>query len=126
MTMRLIEILRNREHKKVKNIAWVFHHCYFSKKLGRTIDGPYHDRKKFMRSLCKKAGVKYFRFHPIRHADASLMDQLNIPITSIQEILGHENRRTTEIYIHSNNQEHKNAMALYETELLNSKHGQFK
>ena len=60
------------------------------------------------------ANVPYFRFHPIRHSGASLMDKLNIPISSIQEILGHENRKTTEIYIHSNDSNKKNAMILYE------------
>jgi integrase len=29
------------------------------------------------------------------------MDQANVPIGSIQRILGHENRLTTEIYLHS-------------------------
>ena len=54
-----------------------------------------------MRSLCKKAGVKYFRFHALRHFGASLLEQSNIPIGSIQRILGHENRTTTELYLHS-------------------------
>ena len=48
--------------------------------------------------LCQKAGVRYFRFHPIRHAGATLMENINIPIVHIQEILGHENRKTTEAY----------------------------
>jgi len=54
-----------------------------------------------MKTLCKKANVQYFRFHPLRHAGASLMDNINIPIAEIQSILGHENRRTTEGYIHT-------------------------
>jgi hypothetical protein len=29
------------------------------------------------------------------------MDSENVPIGSIQRILGHENRTTTEIYLHS-------------------------
>ena len=28
--------------------------------------GYYQDRKKIMRTLCKKAGVKYFRFHLLK------------------------------------------------------------
>jgi len=42
--------------------------------------------------------------HPLRHAGASLMEAANIPIASMQEILGHECRRTTEIYIHNQNE----------------------
>ena len=30
-----------------------------------------------------------------------MLDQANIPIGSIRRILGHENRTTTEIYLHS-------------------------
>ncbi len=68
-----------------------------------------------MKSLCQKAGVKYFRFHPIRHAGASLMESINIPISDIQALLGHESRKTTEIYIHSMNEKQKDVIALFET-----------
>jgi integrase len=54
-----------------------------------------------MKGLCKKAGVRYFRFHTLRHFGASLLDQSNVSIGSIQRLLGHENRTTTEIYLHS-------------------------
>jgi len=54
-----------------------------------------------MNRLCEKAGVRYFRFHPIRHSGASIMDGNNVPLGAIQRILGHENRKTTEIYLHS-------------------------
>ena len=67
-----------------------------------------------MRSLCKKAGVRYFRFHPIRPSGASLMEKNNVPIGSIQRILGHENRKTTEIYLHNIGEMERQAMAVYE------------
>ena len=52
--------------------------------------------------IVKKKGVRYFRFHPLRHAGASIMDRQNVSIGVIQRIQGHENRRrTTEIYLHS-------------------------
>ena len=51
-----------------------------------------------MRTLCKKAGVPYFRFHPLRHSGASLMESNNVPVSSIQTLLGHESRLTTEVY----------------------------
>jgi len=63
-----------------------------------------------MKSLCKKAGVHYFRFHALRHFGASVLDQANIPIGSIQRILGHESRTTTEIYLHSFGEGEKFAM----------------
>jgi hypothetical protein len=42
------------------------------------------------------------------------MDQQNVPIGAIQRILGHENRRTTEIYLHSIGEMERDAMAVYE------------
>ena len=54
-----------------------------------------------MIKICENAGVRYFRYHALRHFGASLLEQANIPIGSIQRILGHENRLTTEIYLHS-------------------------
>jgi len=78
------------------------------------VEGPYQDRKKFMKTLCKKAGVKYFRFHPIRHSSASIMDNNNVPTRSIQKLLGHENQKTTEIYLHSVGIQERLAMDIYE------------
>ncbi len=101
MTEKLYNILNNRNEHKNKSIKWVFWHKFYSKKQRKVVVGPYTDRKRFMKSLCLKAGVKYFRFHPLRHAGASLMEKIGIPISHIQEILGHENRKTTEGYIHS-------------------------
>ena len=84
------------------------------KKAGKILIGPFQDRKKFMQTLCKKAAVPYFRFHPLRHAGASFMDSLKIPLASIQNILGHECRRTTEIYIHASCDDSKRIMKIYE------------
>ena len=42
------------------------------------------------------------------------MDNNNVPIGTIQRILGHENRSTTEIYLHSIGQAEREAMSVYE------------
>ncbi|BHH84223.1 tyrosine-type recombinase/integrase [Desulforhopalus sp. 52FAK] len=101
MTAKLREVLCRRNDSRDHSIQWVFWHRYYSKTQGKTVVGPYKDRKKFMKTLCKDANVKYFRFHPLRHAGASFMESIGVPISHIQEILGHENRKTTEGYIHS-------------------------
>jgi hypothetical protein len=64
----------------------------------------------------QKAGVKYFRFHPLRHAGASFMENIGVPISHIQEILGHESRKTTEGYIHSLRNNKQQAIQKYEKE----------
>ena len=76
-----------------------------------------------MRTLCKKAGVKYFRFHPLRHSGASIMDCRNVPIGSIQKLLGHESRSTTEIYLHSIGSAERDAISIFEQAVKKSHTG---
>ena len=67
-----------------------------------------------MISLCDKVKVRYFAYDAIQHSGASLMDRNNSPIGAIQKILGHENRRTTEIYLHSIDIAEAGAITIYE------------
>ena len=67
-----------------------------------------------MKTACRKADVRYFRFHPLRHSGASLLDQNKVPIGSIQRLLGHESRTTTEIYLHSLGDSEQEAIRLLE------------
>jgi integrase len=115
ITKRLHAILIQRFQDRDKNKPWVFWHRYFSKKDSAYMEGPYRDRKRLMRTLCEKAGVKYFRFHAFRHAGATVMDNNNVPLGAIQSILGHENRSTTEIYVHALGNSARNAMDIYES-----------
>jgi integrase len=114
MTGRLFDILSRRHSQRDPSKPWIFWHTYWSRKSGTKVYGPYKDRKKFMKTLCRKAGVKYFRFHALRHSGASVMENNNVPIGSIQRILGHENRKTTEIYLHSIGQAEREAVTILE------------
>lgn len=115
MTRRLLKIMKKRFEERDPQKPWVFWHTYWSRKEGRTVSGPYQDRKRIMQTLCQKAGVKYFRFHALRHAGASLLDQNNVPLGAIQSVLGHENRTTTEIYLHSMGRTVRDAMSVLES-----------
>ena len=75
-----------------------------------------------MRTLCMRAGVKYFRFHALRHFGASMLDQARVPISSIQHILGHENRSTTEIYLHSIGESEREAMRVFDRKINENSH----
>lgn len=114
MTSKLYEVLQRRFNNRDPEKPWVFWHKYWSRKKGQFCEGPYGDRKQIMKALCAKAGVRYFRFHPIRHSGASTMDGNNVPIGAIQRILGHENRTTTEIYLHSIGNTEREAMNAFE------------
>ncbi len=98
MCKSLRDVLKRR--LKGNNTLWVFWHTYYSRKAGEWVTGPYAGRKRIMKTLCNKAGVKYFRFHPLRHFGASQLVNEGVDPKTIQELLGHSNFRTTEIYLH--------------------------
>jgi integrase len=115
MIKKLYDILYYRFQNRNPDIPWVFYHRYWSRKIDDYAEGPYIDRKKIMKTLCEKANVRYFRFHPFRHLTASILDDLGVPIGIIQRILGHENRKTTEGYLHSVGEAERNAMQKLES-----------
>ena len=121
-TDRLYDVLFHRFKHRDKRKPWVFWHRYFSKKTHEWVEGPFIDRKSIMKSLCKKAGVKYFRYHALRHCGASLLDNANVPIGSIQRFLGHENRMTTEIYLHSMGNSERDAIAMLDLDFKKVSH----
>jgi integrase len=114
MTARLYSMLEKRYKNRDKTKPWVFWHRYWSQRAGQFEEGPYRNRARVMRTLCQAAGVRYFRFHALRHFGASVLDRANVSISSIQRILGHENRTTTEIYLHSIGEAEREAMEVFE------------
>jgi integrase len=88
----LYETLWRRWENRKQN-TWVF----FNERTG----DRFYKRPKLMKSLCKRAGIKPFGFHTLRHLMASLLaDNPKISTKTIQHILGHSEQRTTEIYLH--------------------------
>ena len=61
----------------------------------------------------KKLGLDPHKYttHKLRHTAATLMYQAGVDIRALQEILGHEQLSTTEIYTHLNNEQLKAAVA---------------
>lgn len=62
---------------------------------------PYSERRKWMPSLCKRAGVTPFGLHGIRHLFASILASKNVPLVEVQKMLRHGSIATTQRYIHS-------------------------
>ncbi|MGV7223898.1 MAG: tyrosine-type recombinase/integrase [Nitrospinales bacterium] len=120
MTQTLYVVLQRLCEKRDPDKPWVFWHQYWSRKHGQFMEGPYGDRKKLMKRLCEKAGVRYFRFHPLRHSGASIMDNNRVPVVAIQHILGHENQKTTELYLHSIGDLEREAIDVFERARENS------
>ncbi len=62
---------------------------------------PYGYRRRLLHTLCKWAGVKFFPYHALRHYGASKLDDAGVPLTAIQNALGHERATTTDLYLQS-------------------------
>ena len=69
-------------------------------------------RPKFMKGLCKRAGISpHFGFHTLRHLMSSLLaDNPKVSTKTIQGILGHAELKTTEIYLHEIDGANEDAM----------------
>lgn len=122
MTQRLYEILARRFSTRDGANPWVFWHFNVDQETGEEKAIPFKDRRELIKNLCDRAEVRHFRFHALRHAGVSIMDSQNVPIGSIQRILGHENRTTTEIYLHSISETEREAMAIYERAIQKVSH----
>jgi len=90
-----------------KQEKWVF--------LNQREGDRYLRRPKLMRSICRVAEVKHYTFHQIRHFIATyLHDVMKVPTGVLSGILGHENKRTTEIYLHSVDEAQREALTRLE------------
>lgn len=79
------------EHKKNAHHEWVF--------VDQDTYKPFTCRRQFMKGLCKRAKIRPFGFHAIRHLTASILAHEDVPMVMIQQILRHKNLSTTEKYI---------------------------
>lgn len=60
---------------------------------------PYIKRGDFMDVACRRAGVRPFGMHAIRHLAASIMAEQGVPVITIQAILRHQRPTTTDRYL---------------------------
>ena len=93
MTETLRGVLKRRWDNRDKTTPYVFHN----------IDGTrytYIQKRDTMKKLCRKAGVKIFGFHAIRHHVASILaDSGKASLSQIQKMLRHRRTTTTDNYI---------------------------
>lgn len=93
----LAELIRNLKKRKTQNIDYVF--------CSRTGD-PYHDIDYSFRIALRKAKIKDFHFHDLRHTFASHLVIRGGSLRELQEYLGHKDPKMTMRYAHLS-QEHK-------------------
>jgi integrase len=61
---------------------------------------PLRDIKRSFRTALKRAGIKNFHFHDLRHTSASYMVMRGASLKSVQEHLGHTSLTMTQRYAH--------------------------
>lgn len=100
-------------NRKFKESPFVFVDDHPGPNYGK----PFVVRRKFMKGLCKRAGVKEFGFHAMRrHVASVLADTHKISSKTIQRILRHKNVTTTERYIQNINHDLSPVMDLLDHE----------
>jgi integrase len=61
---------------------------------------PYQDVKRSFNTALRKAGIKDFRFHDLRHTFASHLVMAGVDITTVSKLLGHKSLTMTLRYSH--------------------------
>ncbi|MCL2790860.1 MAG: site-specific integrase [Desulfobulbus sp.] len=70
----------------------------------------YQYRQHWLKRVCRKAKVKPFGFHGIRHLFASILASENVPLVEIQYMLRHTSLATTQHYIHRLKKENREVL----------------
>ncbi len=61
---------------------------------------PYKDVRKSFDTACRKAGIKDFHFHDLRHTFASHLVMAGVDLVAVKELLGHKTLTMTLRYAH--------------------------
>ena len=109
------------QNRPLKDSPYVFPST--SRRPGHHFGGQYVERRWFLKTLCKRAGVKEFGFHALRrYVASSLADTHKISAKSIQRILRHKKLGTTEKYLESLHSDLRGIMNLLGTESTQEEH----
>jgi integrase len=77
---------------------------------GRWEKGHISDSKKPFEIARAKAGLPELRFHDLRHCAGTYMAMAGVPLTTVGQILGHRDIKTTTRYINPNDENRRKAV----------------
>ena len=86
---------------------------------------PYKDMKKSFATACRKAGIRDFHFHDLRHTFASQLVMSGVDLTTVKDLLGHKTLTMTLRYAHLTQSHKANALDILDGTLTNSFHDIF-
>ena len=94
---------RHRTHQLEERLRlgqkWDDHGLVFTGELGQPLYGPNVTRR--FQGILEAAGLPHMRFHDLRHSCASLLLAQGVPLSTIQEVLGHSSYAfTRDVYAH--------------------------
>ncbi len=71
-------------------------HVFFDPATGK----PFKDVKRSFHTACRRAGIRDFKFHDLRHTFASHLVMAGVDITTVSKLLGHKSLTMTLRYSH--------------------------
>ncbi len=95
MTETAKAVLQKRFDAPDRHTEYVF----FNHRTGDRLERHARELKNMFKDLCKAAKVKHFTAHSLRHYMATALQDSKYDLRSIQILLGHQNLKTTQIYL---------------------------
>lgn len=103
----LLNITKNGERREIpinqtvrRTLQGLVRHIHSPYVFTDTEGKRYQDVKRSFKSACRRAGIKDFRFHDLRHTFASQLIMAGVDITTLKELLGHKTLTMTLRYTH--------------------------